>query len=120
MSRAGNGRRLGRLEQSEGGETSLGAWMETVEEMAREQQAALILAKFAQELAGTEERRAALHAASRREAVTETAVPVGPPRLPQSHGRVWSDVVRPGPHDVLTWEEAMRVPWLDGSARIGR
>lgn len=34
---------------------------------------------------------------------------------PRGHERIWTTTVRPGPHDLLSWEEAMRVPWIDGT-----
>jgi hypothetical protein len=36
--------------------------------------------------------------------------PPPPPRAPKPR---WTKDIRPGPHDVLTWEEAMQVPWFD-------
>jgi hypothetical protein len=29
--------------------------------------------------------------------------------------RVWTKDVRPGPHDILTWEEILDIPWIDGT-----
>ncbi len=29
-------------------------------------------------------------------------------------GPRWTKTVRPGPFDLLTWEEAMQVPWIEG------
>jgi hypothetical protein len=48
-------------------------------------------------------------------------VPEPPPRLRRpTQDRVWTKDIRPGPHDVLTWEEAMRVPWFDPLAETER
>jgi hypothetical protein len=38
--------------------------------------------------------------------------PPRPPPPPPPKPR-WTKDIRPGPHDVLTWEEAMQVPWFD-------
>jgi hypothetical protein len=48
-------------------------------------------------------------------------VPEPPPRVRRpAESRVWTKDVRPGPHDVLTWEEAMQVPWFDPFAETER
>jgi hypothetical protein len=40
-----------------------------------------------------------------------------PPRPPPSGPPPrWTKDIRPGPHDVLNWDEAMQVPWVDSSA----
>jgi len=35
--------------------------------------------------------------------------------LPPPSRPVWGPDNRPGPHDVLTWEEVMRLPWINGN-----
>jgi hypothetical protein len=111
VSLTGQGRRLRRLEQKH--KKKHDPWLEAVYAMAREQKAALALAEVAQILAGTEKIKAARFVASSIDSTTEAeahAAPVPPRR----HRPVWSDTVRPGRDDFLTWEEAMQVPWLDG------
>ena len=80
-------------------------------EWRRKRQAAMTMADFAQALAGTEEMRAAARLMSSTNDTTESAPRVAPaaPRSPQ---RAWSKTVRPGPHDVLSWDEVRRVPWI--------
>lgn len=83
----------------------------------REKSAALTLVKFAQVLAGTDQR-------------PETPKPVREePRLPPDHPfaapsppsrPAWGPNNRPGVHDVLTWEEAMRLPWIEGEDSVLR
>jgi hypothetical protein len=37
-----------------------------------------------------------------------------PPAADGAPARKWTKTHRPGPFDVLTWEEAMQVPWIEG------
>ena len=90
-------------------------WLEAVFASDRETRAALALAEVAQILAGTEKIKAARFAASSVGSTTEAAPGVDHPP-PRNRRPVWSKTVRPGPHDVLTWDEAMQVPWIEGSA----
>ncbi len=80
-----------------------------------EQNAVHAMVELALELAGTRKPRPPVPAGGGNAPmyVPEPSPPPSLRRLPQ--GRVWTKDVRPGPHDVLTWEEAMRVPWLNGA-----
>jgi hypothetical protein len=49
----------------------------------------------------------------RLEGCEPARAPPPPPRPPKPR---WTKDNRPGPHDVLSWEEAMQVPWVDSSA----
>ncbi|MBS0518305.1 MAG: hypothetical protein JSR90_06405 [Proteobacteria bacterium] len=111
MSQARNARRLRRLEG--GGATSVGAQIAAINAAyGRELTAALALAAFAQALAGSDRAARAddAGATSMPEAARPATVVTAPLRAPASR---WTTSFRPGPHDVLTWEEAMRVPWID-------
>jgi hypothetical protein len=70
---------------------------------------------FARMLAGTDKRPAPSPAptSADNEMKIESRVHHVPAR---THRPVWSEVVRPSSHDVLTWDEAMRVPWIEGNA----
>jgi hypothetical protein len=71
---------------------------------------------FALDLAGTS-KMPMVRPAPRPEPPEETARP-NPPVRPRarSNERIWSTTVRPGPHDLLSWDEVMKVPWIDGIA----
>jgi hypothetical protein len=58
-------------------------------------------------------RDAAVPAAPQDEVVHVAPPSQPPPRPPEPR---WTKDNRPGPHDVLSWEEAMQVPWVDSSA----
>ena len=113
MSHAGNARLLRRLAQERG--TVLDPWTEEVYATDRNFRAVWGLTGLARALAGTDKKRAASLAPppADNEMKTESRVHHVPAR---THRPVWSEVVRPGPHDVLTWEEAMRIPWIEGNA----
>jgi hypothetical protein len=84
----------------------------SLKEALLEAEAVQALVDFALELAGTEKPPPPVFVGGGN---APLHIPEPPPRLrPPTQGRVWSKDVRPGPHDVLTWEEAMRVPWLNG------
>jgi hypothetical protein len=78
-------------------------WIEALRAMEREYKAARIFTAFARALAGTDKMQMQV-----RDETPPPAVPSAPPPR--------SAPTRPGPHDVLTWEEAMRIPWLDTNA----
>ncbi len=46
----------------------------------------------------------------------EPTRPAPPPRPPPPPKPRWTKDIRPGPHDVLTWEEVLQVPWVDSLA----
>ena len=117
MSIVGHRRRLERLELRSGSKRA--PWVEAVYEAEREVQATrkavAALVEFALVLAGTDKiRPAALVAPSGDRSIqaTPTVIPAPPPRT-----RRWGrrEDTRPGPHDVLTWDEAIRVPWIEGA-----
>ena len=87
-------------------------------------QAALTMVAFARELAGTADNppseveppegpppRVAPPQAAPIDPALQRRLPQGPP--PDRPKRRWDKDHRPGPSDILTWEEAMQVPWLD-------
>jgi hypothetical protein len=39
--------------------------------------------------------------------------PSPPPRSPLPPKPRWTKDIRPGPHDVLTWDEVLQVPWVN-------
>jgi hypothetical protein len=86
-------------------------WVWAAAELARERKAMLALAQFAVDLAGLPLPPPPPIAP---DAVAATPAPRVPPGAPQR--RKWTMDIRPGRHDVLTWEEAMQVPWNDGRA----
>jgi hypothetical protein len=112
MTYATNNRALERLEAKSGSKESPLSRYVTLVEQARERRrrATLALVAFAQELAGVEP-SAATPEPARDEPSAPRVDPVAAPP-PPSRPR-WSRDRRPGPHDVLTWEEAMQVPWMD-------
>ncbi len=107
-------RRVGRLKgrPRQGKATTGNDWVQAAYEVDREKRATLALVAFAQALAGTVKVEAPLSPVCDGAMEAEPPAPAPPPR---GAARVWSQTVRPGPHDVLTWDEAMRVPWLQES-----
>lgn len=81
------------------------SWMEELYAMDREERAVRAVTKFAQELAGFPP----------PPPVQVETFPVEPPPPPPPpvHKPRWTMDNRPGPHDLLTWEEALQVPWYD-------
>ncbi len=79
------------------------------------EQAVRVITGFARMLAGTDKKQAASTASSLVDNAPEIA-----PRMehasPPSSRPVWSETLRPGPHDILTWDEVRQVPWIEGSA----
>ena len=117
MTIVGHRRRIEQLELRSGSKQD--PWVEAVYAVEREVQATrkavAALVEFALALAGTDTiRPAVLVASSEGRAIqaTPTVIPAPPPK-----SRRWGrhDGARPGPHDVLTWDEAMRVPWIEGT-----
>ncbi len=86
-------------------------WKEAVYEIDRRDRAVRALVAFALNLAGTDKlpSRAPVGGGN-----APQHVPAPPPRIPPpTRGRVWTKDIRPGPHDVLTLEEVLKVPWVD-------
>ena len=104
-----HGRRLQVLDKA-GQETGTSIWLRAVAEITREKEAAVAIARFAVNLAGMPLPPLPPSPPLAPDAVVATPVP----RVPQ--GRKWTKDIRPGRHDILTWEEAMQVPWIDGTA----
>ena len=107
-------------------------WMAAVYEIDRWQRAALALARFAQELVSVAP-PLALGGVAPPLALGGVAPPLAdaapvPDAPSHQHaaadaaplpGRpVWGPDNRPGVHDVLTWEEVMRLPWIEGEESI--
>ena len=93
---------------------------EAMEKLDREAPAMRALVAFALELAGTDKLPPPSPAplAGDTPTILIPDVPVLPPRAePVSR---WINGKRPGPHDILTWEEAMQVPWFDPFAEPER
>ena len=91
------------------------SFKEAIEQLEREAPAVQAIVALALELAGTD-KLLPPEPEPLASDVTMVApeVPVPPPRPRRpTEGRVWTKDVRPGPHDLLTWEEAMQVPWID-------
>jgi hypothetical protein len=70
----------------------------------------LALVAYAQELAGTEPPSSEQ---VRDEQTLPRASPLAAPLSPSRP--IWGGNNRPGVHDVLTWEEVMRIPWINGN-----
>ncbi len=119
MSQLGHRRALKRLEEAKWGRKGEGLTWEEHEAIFKrnlEATAAEEIVRCARALAGTDEAtRLQQLASSPRERPEQPAARTAPP--PRRDSRpVWSQSVRPGPNDVLTWEQAMRVTWLDGTS----
>jgi hypothetical protein len=109
-----HGRRLEGLERSAG--AARGGWFAAVYRLDRERRAALALARFAQTLAGTE-KPPPVEPSTEPSSEPSPGLSAAPRVLPPCRGpRAWGKDNRPGPHDVLTWEEVLRLPWLDANA----
>ena len=113
MSAAGHSRRLGHMERRSAAKQD--SWLEAVYQVEEEFQAVRALTAFALALAGTEK-------APEPVPVRDETPPADPPaQPPRRAGTPAKDkMARPGPTDVLTWEQAMRVPWLDETATAER
>lgn len=118
MSIENHARRLARIaEKGWTKDNSLMSLVVGAERLEKRRRAALALVAFAQELAGVEAPTVA------PEPVREEPMRGGPPppsarpfAAPSLPSRpVWGPDNRPGPHDVLTWEEVMRLPWINGN-----
>ncbi len=115
MSQATHRRLLGQFKR-EVGKSGRSDWMTALLEMQRKDKAVLALVAFARDLAGTAQPpppapQPMPPPADKNIAALEA--PALPQRPPPPR---WTTEIRPGPHDLLSWEEAMRVPWLDSRA----
>jgi hypothetical protein len=114
---SGHGRRLRTLGRKNA-PPARNEWMEAVYENARRDDAVRALVAFALHLAGTDKLPSRVPVGGGN---APLHIPEPPPRLRRpTEGRAWTKDIRPGPHDVLTWEEAMRVPWVDPFAEAER
>jgi hypothetical protein len=111
VSEAVHARRLRRMERTRGAKDN--EWLTALREIDRQQRAALALVKFAQALAGLPPPAPV----PPREETSPCVEPVAAPP-PQNRARVWGPNNRPGVHDVLTWEEVMRLPWIEGDESV--
>ncbi len=81
------------------------------------------LVAFARELAGTADLQPpsddgelpALLAADVGETAQSAPPIASPPSPPKPR---WTKIRRPGPFDVLTWDEIMTVPWVEGDDHL--
>ena len=89
--------------------------MRAMAEMVRERGATVAIAQYAVDLAGLP-LPPPPPAPPPPPLSPDAVVATSAPRVPQA--RKWTMDHRPGPHDLLTWEEAMQVPWIDGFRRI--
>jgi hypothetical protein len=117
VSLAGQRRRLQRLEKASGSKEP--TLEQLVRQVDREDEAIRSVTAFARALAGTDQVVAPSLSPS------PVACPEGIPSQasPASSWNarpVWTKDIRPGPRDLLTWEEAMRVPWIEGEDAIER
>ena len=93
------------------------SFKEAIEQLEREAPAVQACVALALELAGTDKLLP-----PEPEPLVGDASPILPPQQavtpprappPRAQPPRWTKDIRPGPHDVLTWEEAMQVPWYD-------
>jgi hypothetical protein len=113
MSIAGHRRRLKSLERANASD----GWREAMFRREQEKLAAIAVIEFARALAGTD--KVAVRVAS--SSYDETAEPASRASnaLPQDGGGRWRSGRRPGPHDVLTWDEVMQLDWHDETTASG-
>ena len=105
MTAAGHGRRLRTLARKNA-PPARNVWIEALYENDRRKKAVLALVAFALHLAGTDKLPSRVPTGG---GTAPLYVPEPPPPKPRE-----TEDRRPGPHDILTWEEAMRVPWIEG------
>lgn len=96
-------RRIGRVERRDAPKAP--SWMEELYAMDREERAVRAVTKFAQELAGFPPPPPPVQVETFRIEALPPPPPVHRPR--------WTKDIRPGPHDVLTWDEVLQVPWME-------
>jgi hypothetical protein len=113
VSLASQRRRLQRLEKVSGPKEP--TLEQVVMEVERPYAAARSVTAFARALAGTDRLQAPPVSPSLVSKLEENPSPVRLAPSPKTRP-AWTKDVRPGPHDVLTWEEAMQVPWIDGTS----
>ncbi len=96
-----------------GGRESLKAILLMIEE--EQKQAVRAVTALALQLAGTDKLPLRERPPPPRpvRAVVVTEPPERPSAPPPAAKPRWTMDHRPGPHDLLTWEEAMQVPWYD-------
>ena len=115
MSRESHGRFLRAAQRSVGKATDGYESLKTILLRAEaEEEAVRALVAFALRLAGTDRlpppAPAPLPGEMRAIDVPE---PPSHPPPPPAKNAPWTMDNRPGPHDLLTWEEAMQVPWYN-------
>ncbi len=113
MSIASHAGRLRRIAGARG--TQIGDWMAAVYEVDRQYRAKQALDRSAQEPGGVAPpmaETAPAHETPSSQLASAAAKPISPARP------VWGPDNRPGVHDVLTWEEVMRLPWIEGEESI--
>lgn len=118
MTIANHGRRIDRVEHRDAPKKE-SEWIQVLRAREREEDAVRALVAFAQHLAGTDKLPSRAPRGGGNAPLHVSEPP--PPRVRRpTEGRVWTKDIRPGPHDVLTWEEAIRVPWYDPLAETER
>ncbi len=110
MTGAGHGRRLRTLVRKNA-PPPRNEWMEALYENARVEDAVRAMVAFALHLAGTDKLPSLVPTGGGNAPLHVSDPPPRQPPLGQKPR--WTKDNRPGPHDVLTWEEAMQVPWYD-------
>lgn len=103
MSAASHGRRLRRLGQA--GESKRWSWIDEVYEVEREYQAARGMIAFVLALAGTDKMPP--------QGVSEMLPPSEPSPPPRRAAPI--SAPRPDRNAILTWDEAMKLGWHDGT-----
>lgn len=106
MSIDSHARRLNKLEPEPPSEADV--WRAAVYEIDRWQRAAVAMVAFAQALAGAPDPAPTICPPARDAEPPPSERPRHAPRPPPPPRR-------PAPYEIVTWEEAMRLPWLDGT-----
>ena len=108
VSQAKSGNRRGRPRRQ--------SFEKVIEKLEREATAVQAIVALALDLAGTDKLPPPEPEPLTAEAtIVKPEEPALPPRAepPRAPSPRWTKDIRPGPHDLLTWEEAMQVPWYD-------
>ena len=119
MSSGSHGRDLGKMARGLGSGRRKDDWIEVADAAEKEYQAVRAIVAFALALAGTDKLPPPPPTWLAGNSTT-ILVPDPPVLPPCAQPPRWTKEVRPGPHDVLTWEEAMQVPWFDPFAETER
>ncbi len=113
MTIAGHARRMHRLKPPQEKWSLVAALLE----LKKKEDAVLAIVAWAKELAGGPRDWRATAAATGSTAAV-AAERVMPPPIEQPPKARWTKTRRPGPFDVLTWDEIMQVPWIEGDDHL--